>query len=179
MRPVTDASLESTLTTIRAEDSAAAMQALILGEYQVCFNDGSSWRNTGIALYLQDELLGLAVAGIRNAGGTRSAVAKSDFYNVSLEYFPGGGRERMIGDELLFVEAGKRCDSLTEQERAAGQLSSGMPEEPYITHKRALSYPQKRPIHAKFCGVQASSPSTAPASPACSTSRVCTRFGTR
>jgi hypothetical protein len=126
MRPLTDKTLESTLTSIRAEDSAAAMQVLTLGEYQVCFNDGSSWRNTGIALYLQDQLLGLAVAGIRNAGGTRSAVAKSDFYNVSLEYFPGGGRERMSGDELLFVEAGKRCDALTEQERAAGQLSSGV-----------------------------------------------------
>ena len=102
------------------------MQQLTLGEYQVCFNEGSGWRNTGIALYLQEKLLGLSIAGIRNAGGTRSAVAKSSNYSVSLEYFPGGGRERHVGDELLIVETGKRCAALSPEERTAGALSSGI-----------------------------------------------------
>jgi hypothetical protein len=66
MQPFLEEVPASTLTTIRIQDSAAALAVMGLGQYQVCFSvTGTSWYNTGIALTVQNVLVSLSVASIR------------------------------------------------------------------------------------------------------------------
>ena len=77
---------------------------------------------------MQDLMVGLSIGGLTNAGGTRTAAVRSAFYSISLLYFPGGGRERRVGDALMMVDTTLACSALEAQEFKPGPKSSGVVE---------------------------------------------------
>jgi hypothetical protein len=69
---------------IMQADSEAAIAKMEEGVYDVCFFTAGQWRNMGIGLVVQTELLGLEVMGISHAGGTRLSVPFAILHPVSV-----------------------------------------------------------------------------------------------
>ena len=133
MRPVPGTT--STLVPILAADSAAAAAAMQEGLYDVCFfkHQTAKWFNTGIGIFVQNELLGLEVMGIAHAGGVRTALPVETLHPVTIRPILAASKMLAGSAQIAVVGVTSRCTeapavmpavaSATEKPKASGYLN--------------------------------------------------------
>lgn len=108
---------------IRKEDSRAAVEMLAVASYyEVCHWSNFTWSNKYIRVSVQNKLLGMEIAGIRNAGGIRSSVVKLAGYKPTFNYIYGPGATPSLGDAFAIVAVSADCAAVSN---TVSSLSSG------------------------------------------------------
>ena len=109
MRPIIVPNSTLTVVSIRSADSTAAAKAMHVGVYDVCFFDGNAWANTGIALEVQQTMLGVEMLDLLHGDGARAAVPLDTRYHITLSPKFGPGLSAASGDRIAVVLASGRC----------------------------------------------------------------------
>ncbi|EKX53838.1 hypothetical protein GUITHDRAFT_132879 [Guillardia theta CCMP2712] len=104
------------------------------GSYQLCFSKdlgkpsypASTWLPTGIFVVIQQDILGLAINGVKSVNGLRPVIPLSG--SSIFETF--GAEARIVGESILFTQPTSRCSEETNVQGCsavrAGPLTSDM-----------------------------------------------------